>query len=204
MTADQTLSGVILAGGASRRMGVDKAVLQTRGRRLVDRAAMTLGEIVDDVVCARGNRSPLDLDGIIEVPDAVADAGPLGGLVAGLEAVRPDLVAVLAVDLPTPNAAVLRRLAEHHDGSDAVVPVVYGRWQPLHAIWARSAAPALRRRLDSDDRSLAGALRTLDIVEIGPEGWGDLDDGSFARDVDVPADLAMGVVTPPPEPPTSR
>ena len=182
-------SGLVLAGGSSRRMGTDKALLTVEGRRLVDRVLAVLSEVADDLVCARGDRAPLGLDGVLEVTDAVPGAGPLAGLVSGLEAARHDLVAVLAVDLPSPSAAVLRHLAAQHAGQDAIVPVVAGRLQPLHAVWSRRAAPALRGRLEDGDRSLHAALRALTVTVVGPEGWGDLDDGSFARDLDAPVDL---------------
>lgn len=189
MTGRAGLSGIILAGGAARRMGADKALLTADGRRLVDHAVAALTAIVDDVVCARGQRAPLGLAGVREVADAVPQAGPLAGLAAGLAAARHELAVVLAVDLLAPNPELLRRLVELRTDEDAVVPIAAGRLQPLHAVWARTALPCLRRRLDAGQRSLHGALAQLHVTVAGPEVWGDLDDGSFARDADAPGDL---------------
>lgn len=190
---DRPLSGVILAGGHGRRMGADKATVAVGGQQLIDIALGVLADLTDDVVVARGDQPPLGRAGARDVPDTVADAGPLAGLVAGLEAARHDRVVVLAVDLPRASAEVLRRCAARLDGAvDAAVPVVGGRREPLHAAYDRRARTRLRARLGAADRSLRGALDVLTVVEIGPEAWADVDAaGAFARNVNRPGDLDL-------------
>ncbi|HWD09331.1 MAG TPA: molybdenum cofactor guanylyltransferase, partial [Actinomycetota bacterium] len=111
------LSGVILAGGGSRRMGRDKAVLVYEGEPLVVRVARRLASVCDDVVVASGDGARLgDLGpGLAQVADALAGAGPLAGIVAGLEAARQALVAVVAVDMPDLDTALLSDLASRWD-----------------------------------------------------------------------------------------
>lgn len=185
-----SLSGLVLAGGRSRRLGIDKALLVADGLRLVDRAVAVLTEICDDVMVAPGPRRPLPILGTRQVADAVADTGPLGGLVGGLEAAAHELVAVLAVDHPNADPAVLSALAAAWDGEDVVVPEVDGRLQPLHAVWARASAPRLRARLEGSDLSLHGALALLDVRVAGRHVWGRADaDGSFSRNLNDPGDL---------------
>lgn len=174
------LSGVVLAGGASRRMGADKAVLVSDGVRAVDRAVALLASqppgadgqpLCDDVVVASGDGARLDALAVPQVPDAVVGAGPLGGIVAALEGARHELVAVLAVDLPDASADVLRLLADRWAGEVAVVPrTADGRLQPLHAVWARTAAPALRARLDRGERGVVAACEALGAAVVDVEG----------------------------------
>lgn len=184
------LSGLVLAGGRSRRLGIDKALLVMDGLRLVDRAVAVLTEICDDVMVAPGPRRPLPILGTRQVADAVADAGPLGGLVGGLEAATHELVAVLAVDHPDADPAVLSALAAASDGEDVVVPEVDGQLQPLHAVWARAAAHRLRARLEGPDVSLHGALAVLDVRIAGRDVWGATGaDGKFARNLNEPGDF---------------
>lgn len=184
------LSGVLLAGGASRRMGRDKAWVELEGQPLAVRMLRVLDEVCDDVVVASGDGRRLAALGRPEVCDVDEGSGPLAGLVAGLEAARNELVAVLAVDLPNAHAGVLRRLAWLWRGEPAVVPVVDGRLEVLHAVWTRSAGTRLRARLATGDSAVTAAARALAARRAGPDVWGDLDAaGRFAANLNSPADL---------------
>jgi len=187
--SDTPLTGLLLAGGAGRRMGRDKAHAVVGGVTLVDRALTVLWSVCEDVLVAPGER-PLGR-GVEEVADARPGAGPLGGLVAGLERARTPLVAVLAVDLPLASGPVLRALAAAWDGEDAVMPVVDGRREPLHAVWASAAAPALRVALERGDLALHRAAAGLRVRSAGREVWGDAAGRSaFWHNVNTPRDLA--------------
>jgi molybdenum cofactor guanylyltransferase len=183
------MTGLVLAGGASTRMGADKALLTVAGETLVARVVRRLRPVCGEVLVASGGR-PLPGLGDAEVADAVTDAGPMAGIVAGLEAAGTDLVAVVAVDLPLASADVLDALASSWDGEPAVVPLVDGRLQPLHAVYSRDAAPALRQRLEAGLRSPTDAVAALGARVVGTDGWSHLDPGgSFARNINRPEDL---------------
>ncbi|HEX9887939.1 MAG TPA: molybdenum cofactor guanylyltransferase, partial [Nitriliruptorales bacterium] len=125
------LTGVVLAGGHSRRMGVDKAGLTLGDQTLLERAVSCLRAICDEVLVASGDGRRL-AGPWRQVADVQADAGPLGGLVAALEAARTPLVAALAVDALSPSQELLMFLAQRWDGrSWAVVPRAAGRLEPL-------------------------------------------------------------------------
>jgi molybdenum cofactor guanylyltransferase len=143
-----------------------------------------------EVLVASGDGRRLGALGLPQVADPVPGAGPLAGILAGLEVAAHPLVAVVAVDLPAANGAVLLALARAWHGESAVVPEVGGRLQPLHAVWARSAAPALRRRLEAGERGVIAAAVALGARVAGPEVWGPHDPaGAFARNVNRPEDL---------------
>jgi molybdenum cofactor guanylyltransferase len=188
------MSGLVLAGGASRRMGRDKAQIVLGGELLVMRAVRTLAQVCADVVVASGDGHRLDHLGLPQVADVIPDAGPLGGIAAGLEAARHDLVAVVAVDMPGASSAVLALLAGLWQGEAAVVPVVQGRWEPLHAVWARSAAARIVACLQAGDRKVVRVLATLLTspgVRLVDEGeWSAAGPtGAFAANLNVPLDL---------------
>lgn len=185
------MDGVVLAGGASRRMGVDKATLVVGGERLVDAAVAALAGVCGQVVVASGGRT-IDRLEVTQVADAVPGVGPLGGIVAGLAAVTATLVAVVAVDQPAVSAAVLRALADAWDGrTPAVVPIVGGRLQPLHAVYARAAHADLQAALAAGERSPTAVLERLGCQVAGPEVWAGSDpEAAFSRDLDRPEDLS--------------
>ena len=88
----RSMSGVVLAGGASRRMGRDKALMELDGEPLVARAVRLLSGVCSDVAVASGDGRRLDGAGlgVRQVADVVPDAGPVAGIAAGLEAgLRP-------------------------------------------------------------------------------------------------------------------
>lgn len=185
-----TLSGVVLAGGQSRRMGRDKALIAFAGEPLIRRAVRILGEACDDVLIASGDGRRLPVAGCRQVADALPGAGPLAGLVAGLEAARHPLVAVVAVDMPHLSPPVFRLLEALWGGEPAVVPEVRGESQPLHALYASAAAPALRRRLEAGELTLRAAVAALGPRVVGEAAWGPLDPGGrFAQNLNVPGDL---------------
>lgn len=184
----QALSGLVLAGGRSTRMGGDKAELHVGGRRLVDLAVGILRECCGDVAVATRGRGIAGLD--TPVIDDAEGEGPLAGIVAGLRWTRTPLVAVIAVDMPLASAAVLRRLAAAHAGEVAVAPRADGAVQPLHAVYAADAAPRFERLLAGGERSPRAAIevlggRVLDASDYDPDGTA----GAFWTNVNSPADL---------------
>jgi molybdopterin-guanine dinucleotide biosynthesis protein A len=184
------MSGLVLAGGASRRMGTDKAQIVLGAEPLVMRTVRTLAEVCSDVVVASGDGHRLDHLRLPQVADAIPGAGPLGGIAAGLEAARHDLVAVVATDMPAASPAVLTLLAGLWQGEAAVVPVVQGRWEPLHAVWARSAAPRIVACLQAGDRKVMRVLATLGVRLVEEEEWTVAEPtGAFAANLNVPVDL---------------
>lgn len=185
----ERLAGLVLAGGRSTRMGRDKALLPVDGEPLLVRAVRFLGSFCAPVLLAGGNADRTarllevrGLGAVTGVADVVADAGPLAGLVAGLEAAQAGLVAVVAVDLPAPSQPVLELLADRWAGEAAVVPEVDGRLEPLHAVWSTGAAAALRDLLAARRLSVTGAARLLGARVVPLEG-------RFARNLNRPEDL---------------
>jgi len=148
--------GVVLAGGASRRMGRDKARLRLAGASLVERAAARLRQATAEVVVADRGRD--SAPGYASVPDGDGD-GPAAGIL-GAAGARPgrDLL-VLACDLPAVPASLLRRLGGPVS-EDAFVP----RWsrgiEPLCALYRPAALRALAAAVADGRFALHSLLRT--------------------------------------------
>jgi molybdopterin-guanine dinucleotide biosynthesis protein A len=113
----------------------------------------------------------------VTVLDAPGGRGPLGGIVAALEASPVALCAVVAVDMPDCDPALLGALAARCAGIDAAVPLSERGPEPLHAVYARTALASLRRTLQSADVSMARVLAGLRVryvraAALGvPEGF---------------------------------
>lgn len=177
----QPFDGAVLAGGASRRMGRDKAFLDPGGRPLV---RVAVDALVDggaaDVVVVGGDGEALGELGLTVVADRWPAQGPLGGVVTALDRPGRDTVVIVACDHPATVGEAVASVAAALAASDAdvAVPVVDGRRQWMHAGWTRRAAPALARAFDAGVRSLhgaAGSLRVVDITGGDPAWYADLD-----------------------------
>jgi molybdopterin-guanine dinucleotide biosynthesis protein A len=188
MIADCT--AIILAGGESKRMGRDKAALPFNGETLLQSVIDSVQPLfAQTLVSVRELRSDVVLP---QICDTQADGGPLVGLISAMEAVTTPWTFVVACDMPFVAPALIAHLASLRDGHQAVVPQVNEHAQPLAAFYARSALPLLRSSLASGNKSLIGALKSLDVRYVGADEllqW-DAQLRSFF-DLDTPQDVAI-------------
>ncbi|RXK56689.1 molybdenum cofactor guanylyltransferase [Oleiharenicola lentus] len=160
------LTGAVLAGGQSRRMGRDKATLAFEGRPLWEHQVRVLREAeADPVAIVRApGQAPLGLPDDLRLwHDTFTDAGPLAGLQTALSQSRTLLVAVLAVDMPRIDAWWLQWLGTYCGSNiGAIATRPDGIHEPLAAIYPRSALPEISRRLETgNDHSLQTLARAL-------------------------------------------
>jgi len=188
------VSAAILAGGRARRLGgADKASLIVGDARIIDRQLAALRTVADDIRIVAGDASRYAGLAVRVIPDAVADAGPLGGLYTALLDAAEDRVIVLACDLPFVTAALLERLAaEIRTGEpvDAIVPRSARGLEPLCAIYRKGCASVVRTRIDRGDLQIVGLFGELRIRELGPDMLAPYDDGSLFENVNTPHDYA--------------
>jgi molybdenum cofactor guanylyltransferase len=175
---------LLLAGGASRRMGRPKALLPVGGVTLAEWQVERLGGAFAETLVATGPDSPLppSLEPL-RVLDAWPGAGPLAGIDAGLRAATREWVFCLACDLPLASLELARRLAAAAAGHEAAAPRVAGRPHPTCAAYARRAGPHLRRALEGGEHRLARVVGELDVV------WVEDVDVRLLTNLNTPADL---------------
>jgi len=157
------ISGIILAGGRSSRLGKDKVFEVIGKETLIERAVRQLAELdeLDELIVVTSERVAPLLDAFRLrariVKDVHIGQGPMGGLHAGLLAAGNDYSLVVACDLPFLNQDLLRYMIGLRRGYDMVVPRVSGMIEPLHAVYSKSCLPAIERRLN-EGRSMVYSL----------------------------------------------
>jgi len=179
---DATL--LILAGGASRRMGRPKALLPVGGTTMVEWIAGRLGQQFAEVLVS-ANEADLAPGGLQRVPDLRPGLGPLAGIEAGLAAAVHDALVVVACDLPRVTPEVARLLYERSRGHDAAVARVAGRPQPACACYRRSALGAVQAALDTYRLKVAEVLEELDV------GWVEGLDPELFWNINTPEDYQV-------------
>jgi FdhD protein len=196
------VTGAVLAGGGSRRMGRDKRRLEVAGRPLLAHAVGAVGSLAERVLVAGGTTDAAELRALVAavdaevtvVPDRTPDGGPLAGLAAVLAASDDDLVVVVPGDHPMLVPAVLRllveRLADADDASLAVLLDTDDRGpQPLLGAYRRAAGPVVQALLDRGERRARALLDALPHETVPQVRWAALDpDRASLVDLDTPAD----------------
>jgi molybdopterin-guanine dinucleotide biosynthesis protein A len=162
------ISGVILAGGKSRRLGVDKAFLTLGGRTLITRAIETMRQVTDDVIVVTNDPGRFATLGaeVRLVPDAFPRAAALVGLYSGLQAAAHDQALVVGCDMPFLNIRLLRHLVEIRPECDVVIPRRAQGLETLHARYSRRCLPAIERLLHAGGAVIFDFFPEVDVCYV--------------------------------------
>jgi molybdenum cofactor guanylyltransferase len=154
-------AGVLLTGGASHRLGVDKATLLVDGEPLAVRAGRLLARACKPVIEAGSGVS--ELPAVREEPPG---SGPLAGFLAGCDAVQPaSSVLLLACDLPFVDEPLLRWLVDQ-PGTGSFVPTIDGADQYACSRWSAYAIETARDRFRAGERALKALLAAGDVTRL--------------------------------------
>jgi molybdopterin-guanine dinucleotide biosynthesis protein A len=180
-------AGAVLAGGASRRMGRDKASLPWRGRPLGVFVAERLAAWFEAVIVAADRPGPFAGTPFPVVPDRYPGLGTLGGLHGALAASPRDWVFLAACDMPFLVEGLARRLWTFTEGHDAVVCRREGRFEPLGAFYHRRCLGAAARALEAGERRVVSFFEAVRVREVEEAEWRDADPaGDSFRNLNTP------------------
>jgi molybdenum cofactor guanylyltransferase len=178
------MPAAVLAGGASRRMGVPKAALAFGRTTLLAHQTGRLADIFEEVFVVAKEKPSFDAGPAQLLLDRSPEQAPIHGLMRALEQAA-DRVFLLAVDLPLITERVLRAIAARglEISAAAVVPRAEGSLQPLAAVWRRQVLPEARAHAARGDLSLQGLALEVGAEILPEEAWRALDPSgnSFAN-----------------------
>ncbi len=166
-------SGVILAGGRSTRMGVDKCTLLFQGKPLIYWPYILLDGMVDEIIIsvAKGKDTEPLLrflgDDVQFVEDEKPDMGPLSGIYSSFKKAKGEFVGVIPCDSPLVHEDLFKNLFEVAEGHDAAVPNVNDFYEPLHAVYKRTAMiNAIEKVFAEGELRPKATYEFLDIVPL--------------------------------------
>lgn len=187
------VTGVILAGGKSRRMGEDKRFLLVGEITLLDRAVSVMGKLFSEVLVVIAQDSPpLAVTGCTVSRDLIANCGSLGGLYTGLARATNERIFVVACDMPFLNSDMIRWFVSRDPDADIVMAKLPDGMQPLHAVYGKRALPVLERMATSHELKIRNITSdsSLHVTAVLPAEWGELDPHARSfQNVNTPADL---------------
>ena len=169
MTVERSrVTGVVLAGGRSSRLGRDKALLMLGEETLLARAVRTLSSIAAEVLVMGPPERAALVPAARVLPDERPGDGPLPALALALREMRGDRLIAVATDMPLLSAPLLAYLLDRSEDYDVTVPRVGGRTQQLHAAYSRACLPYIEAQLARDDLKIDRffpLVRTLIVEE---------------------------------------
>ena len=202
------VTGVLLAGGKSRRMGEDKRYLVVGEQTLLERGLGVLRSMFHEVlVVIAQDSAPLDIDARV-VRDLVPDCGSLGGIYTGLTQATTPYIFAVACDMPFLNQAVITQFTTRRDTADIVMARLATRLHPMHALYGKGCLPAMEqmivaRQLKIQELVSHASLRVqyvteADLLSIDPS-WRSFHNVNTPEDLEAACSL-LARISPPGQP----
>ena len=163
-----------------------------RGKRFIDLAIDSLRPFCDPLMLVVADIEPFLDAGVMLVQDIIPHQGPLGGIYTALLFSPSEWVFVKATDMPFLVPQLASLIIDAREGSDAVVPMVNGFYEPLLAMYSRRCLPAMAHQLkEPDERKVIGFYRKVRTRALAEVEWRKADaDGFSFKNVNTPSDLA--------------
>jgi molybdopterin-guanine dinucleotide biosynthesis protein A len=186
------VSGVVLAGGKSRRMGGSpKALLPFDDRPLIQHVVEHVTAVLPDCLLVTNSPEAYGFLARPMVADVFPDGGSLGGIYSGLAAAPGDAALCVACDMPFLAPALLAYLAGRAAEADVVIPEAAGELQTLHAVYGKACLPAMERRLRAGRLKVTGFFDEVRVLRIGEAEIARVADPALAfMNLNTPDDLA--------------
>lgn len=161
MIDKKDITGIILAGGKSSRMGSDKGFIKLNGYTFMSHIIEAMKPIVNTVIIV-SNNSDYDEFGYKRIEDIIKDSGPLAGLYSGLYHSKTENNLVLSCDVPLINSSVLKQLIDGFDnGFDVIQLQSQNKTIPLIALYKKQCFYKCLELLDKGEKRLRIAVEQL-------------------------------------------
>jgi molybdopterin-guanine dinucleotide biosynthesis protein A len=166
------ISLVIQAGGESRRMGRNKALVPFLGRPLYQRVLERLAPLADEVLITTNTSEGFEAANVPLVADVYPGQGALGGLYTAIWAARHPIVMVAACDLPFVSPELMRHQIElmFTHGLDVAIPGTWEKREPLHSVYRKETClPHIRQALVRGEKRLISWFPHVKVQFVPPE-----------------------------------
>jgi molybdopterin-guanine dinucleotide biosynthesis protein A len=169
-------SAVILAGGKSTRMGIDKCTVLFHGKPLIYWPVNILKEITDEVIISVSVNKDITVlknffkDEVSIINDERSDTGPIEGILSTFKTAKGEYIALAPCDSPLISIELYKRLFDMAEGYDGAVPMVNDFWEPLHGVYKRkSMISAIEKIIEQGKNRPIDTYEHLDIKQLNQD-----------------------------------
>lgn len=161
----KNITGIILAGGKSSRMGSDKGLVKINGKRFIEHILDALLPSVNEVIIIANNDNYNNL-GYKVIEDKIKDCGPLGGIYTGLLNSQTESNIVVSCDIPFISSDLIKHILENMGRADMSVPLYKGNIEPLCAVYTKKTTDKIHSLIMNKEFKIQNVLRYFIIKEI--------------------------------------
>lgn len=166
MVDKKNITGIVLAGGKSSRMGSDKGLLTINDKTFVEHVIVAMKPLVDKIIIVSNNKD-YDQFGYRRVEDSIKDSGPLAGLYSGLKHSETEFNLVLSCDIPMIKTELLKKLVDADLENHEVVQIESNtKTMPLIAMYKKQCMHKCLELLQQGERRLRVAVNELKTKTI--------------------------------------
>ncbi len=184
------ISSLILAGGQSSRLGIDKAFLEINGQILIKRTVAKMAQLCQEVIIVTDFPEKFTHLEARLVSDIYPGKGALGGIYSGLKVACHHHSLVVACDMPFLNFDLLHFIIDLAPGQDVVIPRVNGLLEPLHAIYSKNCLGPIEELLARGGRKIIDFFPKVRVRYVEEDVVNRFDPQHFSFiNINTPADL---------------
>lgn len=159
------ITGIVLAGGKSSRMGSDKGMIKLNGKKFIEYIIEALIPNVSDIIIIANNDKYNNL-GYEVYEDIIKECGPLGGIYTGLMNSRTESNIIVSCDIPFINSGLIKHIIKNMGRADISVPVFEGNTEPLCAVYTKGIAGKLHDLIINNELKIHNVLKHFITTQI--------------------------------------
>ena len=187
MKFKNNITGIILAGGKSSRMGTEKGLIIYKNKPFVEHIIEAMSPLVDNIIIISNNKA-YESFGFKCYEDLIKNTGPLAGIYTGLRYSKTDNNLIVSCDIPLIKTAVLQKLIDQkNDTSEVIQLQSQGKNMPLIALYKKSCEVIFMEELYQNQKKVQKALKKCNVKTV-------LIDGSLEKvtaNINTPEDLEL-------------
>lgn len=185
------MTGAILAGGKSKRMGFNKAFIEVNGQSIIQRIISVMRDTFSNVMVVTNKNNVLDYEAldVRVVADIYKESGGLVGIYTAIFHSSSQYCFVAACDMPFLNNGIINDMLKSIDKHEAVVPYINGRYHPLHAVYSKSCLKPIEKMIENGNLKITNLYNNIKTRKLDESFFKSNNTLSFVENINRLEDL---------------
>jgi molybdopterin-guanine dinucleotide biosynthesis protein A len=189
----KNITGYILAGGKSSRMGKDKGLLKINDKEIIQHIIEQLKPVLENIVIIANNTGYQKFE-LEVIPDLLRDAGPAGGIYTALSHARTENIFITGCDMPFINTAAIEFLINASLQTQITLIEHNGKTEPLFGVFSKSCLPHWNSLIQKGFLKLHKMVEDFDLLKLNIDG-NPLFDDLFFTNINTPEDFKKAMIS---------